>query len=438
MPVLIVEPNTREAASLSECIKRHGLVPLMTDTMKSALSILGKEGLELVLMSLNGNKQRVVDFLQSSRLVEPVPPVIVLAEHASLEDATEMMRFGAFDFWVKPVQTERLAKTIGMITDRETAAPEIKDPDTRPIITQNPRMIQLKTLAQRIAGSNATVLVQGESGTGKELLARFIHRESDRRDKPFIALNCAALPEGLLESELFGHEKGAFTGAIKAKEGKFELANTGTLLLDEITEIPVHLQAKLLRVLQESEVDRIGGRYPVKVDVRVIATTNASIEKSVAEGLFRKDLYYRLNVIPLKIPPLRERRDDIALLARHFCEKYSTSHKRRLCDISPESMKRLQAHSWPGNVRELENVIQRGVLLNTGSELTPECLLFDGDEQTGAGEIELMSIGEMERILISKALGSVQGNRTKAAEILGISVRTLRNKLHEYKQCEEV
>jgi len=435
MPVLIVEANARDAQILSESVRTHGLVPLMTDTLKSALTILRKEKLELVFVSLNGYKQRVADFVITSQSLDQKPPVIVLTEQACLDDATEMMRLGAFDFWMKPIESERIAKTLEMITGKPKTGSDTRSPSLdRPIIAQNPQMLQLKSLASRIADSNASVLIQGESGTGKELFARFIHRHSDRRDRPFIALNCAALPEGLLESELFGHEKGAFTGAIKTKEGKFELANSGTLLLDEITEIPVHLQAKLLRVLQENEVDRIGGKYPIPVDVRVIATTNANIERSIAEGLFRKDLYYRLNVIPLKIPPLRERPEDIALLAQHFIEKYSQIHKRHTTVISPAGIRMLQGHSWPGNVRELENVIQRGILLNGQGELTADSLLFDGQQDPQASNVELMSIEEMEKILIGKALGAVQGNRTKAEEILGISVRTLRNKLHEYQQ----
>ncbi len=299
-----------------------------------------------------------------------------------------------------------------------------------------PQMLRLKELVRRVAATNATIFIQGESGTGKEMFARYLHQHSERRDKPFIALNCAALPEGLLESELFGHEKGAFTGAIKCKEGKFELAHAGTLLLDEVTEIPIHLQAKLLRVLQENEIDRVGGRYPIPVDVRIIATTNVDPERAITEGRFRKDLYYRLNVIPVKIPPLRERPDDIAPLVQHFLDKYNRMHQRSLTRISPALMQRLQHYSWPGNVRELENVIQRAVLLSVDCDLTPECLLFDTQHQEPAEdrEIELMSIGQMEKLLIGKALEVVSGNRNKAAEILGISVRTLRNKLNEYRQ----
>jgi DNA-binding NtrC family response regulator len=439
MAVLIVESNLKDSQRLAESIRQCGRVPITTDSIKSAVSILRKESPDLVMLSINGFQQRVVDFLQASQALEQQSPVIIVTDKACLDDATQMMKLGAYDYWVKPVQSERLAKTLELLELRSHPADDARLFEPRPIIGQNPRMLQLKTLAQRIAATSATVFIQGESGTGKEVLARFIHQHSERSDKPFLALNCAALPEGLLESELFGHEKGAFTGAIKAKEGKFELANNGTLLLDEITEIPTHLQAKLLRVLQENEVDRVGGRYPVAIDVRVIATTNTDVEQAISQGQFRKDLYYRLNVIPLKIPPLRDRLDDIPLLAQHFMERYNRVHKRQLGSIAPTTMRMLQEHSWPGNVRELENVMQRAVLFSTTPELTPDCLLFDSystPHQRQESAMDLMPISQMERLMIDKALETVQGNRTRAAEILGISVRTLRNKLQEYRQTQ--
>lgn len=436
MAILIIESNPRHAQGLAESVRSQGRVPVTTDTVKAALNILRKERLELVLVSLNGNRSQVVGLLQMNQASPDGPPVIVMSEKASLGDATEMMELGAQDFWIKPIQPERLAHSIELLQSkvkaRESGAPSAQ----RPIIAQDPHMLRLKDLARRVAASNATIFIQGESGTGKEMFARYIHQHSERHDKPFLALNCAALPEGLLESELFGHEKGAFTGAIKCKEGKFELANGGTLLLDEVTEIPIHLQAKLLRVLQENEIDRVGGRFPIPIDVRAIATTNLDPEKAIAEGRFRKDLYYRLNVIPVKIPPLRDRPDDITPLVHHFLDKHNRLHKRGLRGISAAALRTLQKYSWPGNVRELENVIQRAILLSIDCELTPECLLFDGPPQEPVEyrAIELMTIGEMEKLMIGKALEAVEGNRTRAAEILGISVRTLRNKLNEYRQ----
>ena len=436
MAILIIEPNPKHAQSLADSVRTHGRVPLTTDSVKSALNILRKEKLELVLVSLNGNRGQVVGLLQMNQASSSAPPVIIMSDKASLGDAEEMMELGAQDFWVKPVQPERLAQSIELLENRRKARELAAVPSPRAIIARNPQMLRLKEMVRRVAATSATIFIQGESGTGKEMFARYIHQHSERRERPFIALNCAALPEGLLESELFGHEKGAFTGAIKCKEGKFELASGGTLLLDEVTEIPVHLQAKLLRVLQESEIDRVGGRYPIPVDVRVIATTNVDAEKAISEGRFRKDLYYRLNVIPLKIPALRERPDDLAPLIQHFLDKYNRLHQRSISAISPAALQMLQRYRWPGNVRELENVIQRAVLLSADCELTPACLLFDGqaDEGDTPREVELMSISQMEKLLIGKALETVAGNRSKAAELLGISVRTLRNKLHEYRQ----
>jgi two-component system response regulator FlrC len=311
--------------------------------------------------------------------------------------------------------------------------------------------------ARSVASSKATVLILGESGTGKEVFARFIHNESDRRNGPFLALNCSALPEGLLESELFGHEKGAFTGAIVTKKGKFELADGGTLLLDEIGEIPLHLQAKLLRVLQEEEVDRLGGRAPCKIDVHVLATTNRDLEQAVKEGAFRQDLYYRLNVIPLKLPPLRERREDVGLLVDFFIRKYAAQYGKPEKKPSAAVWARLSDYDWPGNVREMENLIERAMLLSQGPEL--ELWDFWDDVEpparidspavevsppsghfavaaantSAAMEIGTQTLREVERQMILQALQANDNNRTHAAEILGISVRTLRNKLHEYR-----
>jgi DNA-binding NtrC family response regulator len=438
MTVMIIDPSLKDAQALAEAVRGTGRVPLTTDSLKSALAILRKETLELVLLSINGYRQRAVEFLEASQDLDDAPPVIVMTEKADVDDATRLMKLGAYDYWVKPIAAERLTKTIELLSckvQQPATAPGLTP--VRTIITQNPQMLQTKVLAERIAATTATVFIQGESGTGKELFARFIHERSDRSHHPFVAVNCAALPEGLLESELFGYEKGAFTGAIRTKEGKFELANGGTLLLDEITEMPVHLQAKLLRVLQESEIDRVGGRFPIRVDVRVIATTNTEVNQAVAAGQFRKDLYYRLNVIPIRIPPLRDRPEDTLLLTQHFIDKYNQIHRRAISRATPDAQRRLQAYSWPGNVRELENVIQRAVLIAAGPELMPECLLFDSETCQPQPSIELMLLSEMEKLMIGKALDSVQGNRTRAAEILGISVRTLRNKLHEYRQDQQ-
>lgn len=306
--------------------------------------------------------------------------------------------------------------------------------------TDDPEMLRVLKTAENVASSRATVLLQGESGTGKELMARFIHAHSPRASRRFIAINCAAVPEGLLESELFGHEKGAFTGAHGAKPGKFELAHESTLLLDEISEMPLLLQAKLLRVIQEGEIERLGARQPTRVNVRIIATTNRDLSSMVRRGLFREDLFYRLNVVPLRIPPLRERPRDIANLARFFVEVSSHLNGRTVGPLTSEAIEKLMAWRWPGNVRELENVIERAVLFTTGPSIDVSMIQIENaDAETEEvhpdgkpGMSPGMTVAEAERLLILKTLEHTEQNRTQAAKLLGISIRTLRNKLHEY------
>jgi len=306
------------------------------------------------------------------------------------------------------------------------------------VITKNQGMKRLLQMAKDVADSRASIFIQGESGTGKEIFARYIHHNSARKDNAFVAVNCAALPESLLESELFGHEKGAFTGAISRKKGKFEMADKGTLLLDEISEMDYQLQSKLLRVLQEREVDRVGGMEPVPVDVRFIATTNRNIEEQIKEGKFREDLYYRLNVIPLHLPPLSARKDDIPLLAEYFIEKYCKMDNRSVKGLTEEAMASLMQMPWRGNVREFENIIERAVLMCRGDFVDQESLFIIGGRgpsvEPGYSSIPALPLKEVEKNVIFRALDQTNGNRTHAADILGISVRTLRNKLNEYKK----
>lgn len=304
------------------------------------------------------------------------------------------------------------------------------------IHTADSKMQQVLQMAESVAGSRATVLIHGESGTGKELLARYIHAKSNRSSNSFVALNCAAVPEGLLESELFGYEKGAFTGADQRKPGKFELANDSTFLLDEISEMPLLLQAKLLRVIQEGEVERLGGKGPVKVNVRLIATTNKSLHGMVENGEFREDLFYRLNVIPLEIPPLRKRVKDIELLSRMFVEMSSAENGIETKSFSNDAMKKLLHWDWPGNVRELQNVVERTVLLSNAPLINEgEISIKDyGRSKDERGIKPGMTVSEAEKLLILKTLDFTGQNRTKAAQLLGISIRTLRNKINEYKQ----
>jgi len=301
-----------------------------------------------------------------------------------------------------------------------------------PVLTSDPGMTSVLALARRVATTDATVLIQGETGTGKEVLAQFIHRSSNRALGPFVAVNCSALPETLIEAELFGHERGAFTGATGRRSGRFEAASGGTLLLDEVTEIPVGLQAKLLRTLQEQEVARVGSDRPVKVDTRVIAVTNRDLRTEVREGRFRSDLFYRLNVITFHLPPLRERPSDIPLLSRHFLLKYAAAHGSRAESFTPAALEMLALHWWPGNVRELENAIQRAVILCPGRLIDQEHVVIE-EQAAEPGRTPGYTVADMERHLILSTLQRMNGNRTHTAKALGLSVRTIRNRLREYR-----
>jgi len=394
--------------------------------------------------------------------------------YATVETAVEAMKHGAFDYIKKPIDFDSFlflveralafkGHTGSMVPLEEAKSIKGRVTETsKEIVTQNQEMGSLLDVSQNIAKSKATVLIQSESGTGKELLAHFIHDNSERVGKPFVAVNCAALPDTLLESELFGYKKGAFTGANQDHRGKFEQAHTGTILLDEISEMAMPLQAKLLRVLQEHEIDKVGGKEPIQVDVRVVATTNRSMLEMVESGKFREDLYFRLNVIPLALPALRERMDDLPILVEHFLDKHARLNKRERPAVSPETMAILKDYRWRGNVRELENVVERALLLCDGKEIKPHNLLMHSqmgkqsinqdlaratsvqpasetaaatpESKESALGIEVgMSMKEAEKKLIFETLRETGGNRTKAAKILGISIRTLRNKLNEYR-----
>ena len=348
------------------------------------------------------------------------------------------------EFLQKPFSSEKLEEVIARIKHDENSqkadTPHLttRDSDSVGFLTRNERVLQTIRTLETVAASQATILIQGESGTGKEVLARYVHRNSPRANQPFVAVNCAALPEGLLESELFGYEKGAFTGALARRCGKFELAHQGTLLLDEIGEMTLGLQAKLLRVLQEREVDRLGSRNPVQIDVRVIATTNRNLLQEVQAGRFREDVYYRLSVMPVTIPPLRERPEDIETLVEHFANHSIQRNHRVGAGITEEAMSYLKTRRWRGNVRELENVIERAVLLSDSGPIRIEHVTVEESVAPTpvASQQPTGSIWEMERDLIFRALDQHGGNRTHAARTLGISIRTLRNKLREYRQLK--
>ena len=355
--------------------------------------------------------------------------------------AAKAIRAGALEFIPLPPEADLIAAVLAAVAD-----------DERPMVTRDPAMQHVLALADQVAPSDASILITGESGVGKEVMARYVHKRSRRADKPFISVNCAAIPENLLESELFGHEKGAFTGAVARRIGKFEEADGGTLLLDEISEMDARLQAKLLRALQEREIDRVGGQRPVKVNIRVLATSNRDLAQAVREGTFREDLLYRLNVVNLRLPALRERPGDIVALAEHFVKKYAAANGVPERPLSAEARARIVTHRWPGNVRELENALHRAVLLAVGPEIDEAAIRLPDGKPMSAAEASVsqtasravqaadaatrsfvgQTVAEMEQRLILDTLAHCLGNRTHAANILGISIRTLRNKLKEY------
>ncbi|MBF0350602.1 MAG: sigma-54-dependent Fis family transcriptional regulator [SAR324 cluster bacterium] len=481
-PILIVDDEVEMRIAMSETLKHCGYEVELSHNAIDALKKFKDKKYSMVITDMTMPKRSGLELLKDIKALDPVMPIIMVTAYGTIETAVEAMKHGAFDYILKPFNFE----TFNFVVERALAfkerAPQAQSrneplkkatsPDLfKDIVTQNRHMLALLHVVRNVAMSKATVLIQSESGTGKELLARYIHQQSDRAGKPFVAVNCAALPDTLLESELFGYKKGAFTGANQDHRGKFEQAHGGTILLDEISEMAVPLQAKLLRVLQEHEIDKVGGKEPLLVDVRVIATTNRDMLKLVEEGKFREDLYFRLNVIPLELPPLRERKDDIPVLVGHFLEKHSRLNNREQPILVQGTLEVLMNYNWRGNVRELENVIERSMLLCNGKEIMPQHLLMHnhakfssalqdnayaeaqsvaastivaatatatastripaGSESLG---IEVgMSMKEAEKTLILETLKKTEGNRTHAAKILGISIRTLRNKLNEYK-----
>lgn len=480
--VLIIQHDFRERMEIIRFLEDIGYkVDAIQDGFHAVAAVLEKEFL-LVIADIDTPGLSALDFLKKVRNSKPLTEVMVISAQPLVEDAVALMRHGALDFIVKPICLEQIELSVKRLSAKkrqlEKNSTVIKKQPSVEIITCDKGMMRVLNLAKRVADSTASVLIQGESGTGKELFARYIHQNSRRDGMPFVAINCAALPENLLESELFGHEKGAFTGAISRKEGKFELANNGTLFLDEITEMQYHLQSKLLRVIQEKSVDRLGGTESVEIDVRIIATTNRDIKETIRNGEFREDLYHRLNTIPLTIPPLRQRTGDLKLLCDYFIKKYSNIDARDVKGMTPSAYEILKSQKFTGNVRELQNMIHRAVLLADDEMIKPQDLLMedfmeqtaevtgspqfghnisdadlsnlnepDGDQQ-GKEEsaatigksldgllygMEPTPLRDMEERMIYHTLDRTEGNRTHAAKLLGISVRTLRNKLNEYK-----
>lgn len=449
-------------------LRDAGIEVGIAENLKGASAFMRKGSLDLILSRAHLPDYKVEDLLAVGEDDPNFPPLVVFSDEPTPEEAQEMLELGAHDYWVEPITVEKIkavlpqTKKIAPVPSSSTLGGQKTKGGSANIIGSHPTMQRVLQLAKQVARSKATVLITGDSGTGKEMFSRYLHAHSDRGEQPFIAVNCAALPEHLLESELFGHEKGAFTGAIARKLGKFELAHGGTLLLDEISEMDLGLQAKLLRALQEGEIDRVGGSETIRVDVRILATTNRNLEDWVTEGKFRQDLYYRLNVIPLRLPSLKERGEDVFELARFFTNLYSAEYALPQATFSEEAVTWLREYDWPGNVRELQNIMERAVLLSGGAPVSPAHFLLEGEDwplftedesaqsessdgaealtSSASEEAPLFSQGviplhEMERIMITKGLEQTGGNRTQTADLLGISVRTLRNKLNEYRDA---
>jgi two-component system response regulator FlrC len=446
--IFIILENPKERMEYVRFFEDLGFSVDAVPDGSDALSYLIEKSPDMVIADVATPGFSATDFLKKVVKANLSCQTLLLATDPVVEHAVHLMKLGALDYLVKPVEMAQLELSAkrALAVARQKSSPKQTAASHRKrvkIITRDNNIQALLTLASRVANSSASILIQGESGTGKELFAKYIHEKSDRCDKPFIAVNCAALPENLLESELFGHEKGSFTGAIARKIGKFELAHNGTLFLDEITEMQFHLQSKLLRVLQERVVDRVGGTEPVDVNVRVIATTNRDARQALESGDFREDLFYRLNTIPLMIPPLRDRRKDIDALCDFFIQRYCKIDGRHVKGMTKQAACLLNRHPFPGNVRELENIIHRAVLLADSDRIEPEDLMIDRGESTEDPaapdgdqglDSEPNSLKGMEQKMIFKTLDQTEGNRTHAAKILGISVRTLRNKLNEYKE----
>jgi DNA-binding NtrC family response regulator len=437
--ILVVEDDPEMRRALVEALERAGHSVHSASDGLAALHRLAAEPYALVVSDLRMPEMNGLELLRRARELHPEIPVVLITAFGRVDEAVQAMKAGAFDFLQKPFRAEALEEVVQRAMRGEEgrpASPEraVETLEERTFVTQDARTRRLLETLRAIGQSKVTVLISGESGTGKEVLARYIHHHSSRRDKALVAVNCAALPATLLESELFGHEKGAFTGAVCQRIGRFEQAHGGTLLLDEVTEIDLNLQAKLLRALQEGEVDRIGGRRPVKVDVRIIATTNRDLATAVSQGKLREDLYYRLSVFPVELPPLRERPGDIPLLAQYFVERHNARNGCSVKGISRAALELLKVQRWPGNVRELENCLERAVLLAREGTIEPEHLLLGvGPAPAAPAGAETCNLRQHERRLILQALRETGGNRTEASRRLGISIRTLRNKLREYR-----
>lgn len=441
--VLIVEDDSLVQAFLKESLQRLNLRIDTASSGEEALEKISSQIFDLVLSDIRMPTVSGMDVLRKVRETAPETKVVMMTAYGTVENAVEAMRLGAFDYVMKPFSADEIELVIKKALDFQILLEENRRLrrelagryQFENIVGKSPGMQKVFEQIQVVADTKATVLITGDTGTGKELVASAIHYNSNRKEFPFVKINCAAIPEGLIEAELFGFEKGAFTGAIKKSTGRFELAHGGTLLLDEISEISPNLQGKLLRVLQEKEFERLGSGESIQVDVRIVATTNKNLAAETRKGNFREDLFYRLNVFPIHLPLLKERKEDIPALVEHFIKRYSAENNKSISGVSEEVLELFLEYSWPGNVRELENYIERAVVVAKNKILSPPEFPKELSLPTETREEELQvgrSLAEIEKNLILKTLSSYNNNQTKAADILGISTKTLRNKLKEY------
>ena len=445
--VLVVDDDPAHRTMLRTLLTGWGYTILEADDGSTAIEKVHEQAFDLILMDIRMLKVSGLQALTEIKAFNPAIPVIIMTAYSSVETAVEALKNGAYDYLTKPLDFDELRFALERAMDhtqlkeenrllRETLASHF---DRRNIIGRSPAMVKLLETVSQVAPSEATILITGESGTGKEMIAGAIHFNSPRKDGAFVKINCAAITETLLESELFGHEKGAFTGAYKKKEGRFRQAHGGSLFLDEISEMSLAMQVKLLRVLQEREITRVGGEEVIKVDVRIIAATNKDLLPEIEARLFREDLYYRLNVVTLNMPPLRERREDIPLLAQHFLEVFSEQNRKQIKGFTPQAMDRLLKYDWPGNVRELMNGVERGVVLSRSEYLDEEDLPMILKDASLSGELLAkdavladMPLAEVEKATVLKRLELAGGNKSEAARRLGITRRTLHKKLKMY------
>jgi len=447
--ILVVDDDLAHRTMLKKLLGGWGYDVNEADDGSSAIDSVNQRAFDLILMDVRMLKVSGIEALEQIKIINPAIPVIIMTAYASVETAVDTLKKGAYDYLTKPLDFDELQIAINRATEHNRLKKEIEylkerlgqKFDTQNMIGRSPLMVKLLETVAQVAATEATVLITGKSGTGKEMIANAIHYNSQRKDSPFIKINCAALTESLLESELFGHEKGSFTGADKRREGKFRQADGGSIFLDEVSEMSAAMQVKLLRVLQEREITRVGGAEVIAINVRVIAASNKDLKKEMEQKRFREDLFYRLNVVALNVPALLNRREDIPLLAQHFLEMFVAKNKKDIKGFTPQSMEKMVKYGWPGNVRELMNAVERAVVLSRAEYIDADelaMLMADSPNASGIDQLsapENMPLDEVEKRSILEAINSCSGNKSEAARRLGITRKTLRKKLDKYESA---